>query len=72
MPKELADTSITIADVLSGRTQATPLMKVTAGHRLYYNYRCHDQSFNAEVAHATVRRPPRDFRSLQERRRDRQ
>ena len=61
---------VTIADVLAGRTQVTPQMKITAGQRLYYNYRLHQPSLKREIA--SRREPPlcRDFRSLRERQRD--
>jgi len=45
------ESEATIADFLADRTFATPLMKITAGQRLYYNYRYGGQaSFDAEVA----------------------
>jgi hypothetical protein len=57
----------TIADFLAGRTATTPLMKITAGQRLYYNYRCGGQaSVDAEVANAAAHHGPRDFRTERE------
>jgi len=56
----------TIADVLTGPTQEVPLMKTTAGQRLYYN-RFHQPSFEREVAGTGGSRNRRDFRSRRER-----
>ena len=39
----------TIADVLTGHTQVTPLMKITAGQRLYYNYHFDQPSLGRET-----------------------
>jgi len=39
-----------IVDVLMGRHQHEPLMKVTRDMRLYCNYRLHQPSFDAEIA----------------------
>jgi hypothetical protein len=41
---------VTIADVLTGRTQMAPLMKITAGQRLYYNYRFDPPPLEREIA----------------------
>ena len=41
---------LTIADALPGRTQVTPLMKITAGQRLYYNYHFDQPSLDRELA----------------------
>ena len=41
---------LTIADALPGRTQVTPLMKITAGQRLYYNCHFDQPSLDRELA----------------------
>ena len=41
-----------IVDVLMGRHQHEPLMKITRDQRLYCNYRLHQPSLEAEIATA--------------------
>jgi hypothetical protein len=43
------DQNVSIVDVLLGRHQHEPLMKITVGHRLYHNYRLHEPSRQLEV-----------------------
>lgn len=57
------DREIAIADGLAGRTQVRPLMKITPGQRLYYNYRFHQPSFERQAASAGRSLERRDFRS---------
>jgi hypothetical protein len=61
----------TIIDVLTGRLRHEPGLRITAGQRLYYNYRCGGPvSFQTEVETAAAplgARQPRDFRSRKER-----
>lgn len=41
---------LSIIDVLLGRHQHEPVMKVTGGQRLYHNYRIHEPSRQLEMA----------------------
>jgi len=43
---------LSIVDVLMGRHQHEPLMKITRDQRLYCNYRLHQPSLDAEIATA--------------------
>jgi hypothetical protein len=61
---------ITIADVLTGRTHVTPLMRITPGQRLYDNYRFHQLSFDREIVSARSRHEHRDVRFQREREHD--
>lgn len=64
------DATTTIADFLAGCTRIAPLIPITAGQRLYYNYRLDPPSYEAEIVRAGRRHERRDFRSLRERRHD--
>ncbi len=63
------DDQVTISDVLSGRARMAPLMQITPGQRLYYNYRLDPPSFEREIA-GRIRAEARDFRSERERKHD--
>jgi hypothetical protein len=44
------DVNPSIIDVLLGRHQHEPVMKLTVAHRLYHNYRLHEPSRRLEVS----------------------
>lgn len=43
------DINLSIVDVLVGRHQHDPVMKITPGQRLYANYRLHKPSYDVEM-----------------------
>jgi hypothetical protein len=56
-----------IVDVLTGRRRHDPLVKITPGQRIYYNYRLDHPSLDAETAAIGAPHEVRDFRSRRQR-----
>ena len=44
------DQNWSIVDILLGRHQHEPVMKITVDHRIYHNYRLHEPSRRVEMA----------------------
>jgi hypothetical protein len=59
-----------MVDVLTGAMQLEPQIVITPSQRLFYDYRIHRPSLDAECTSGSAPQRPRDFRSLRERERE--